>query len=146
MSMELDISELNEYAEGIIEFGVNEMPNVAKKFMRKEATKLRKKAVDKTKAVVSKKTGNLYKRIKKGKIVYAWGDAQYNIRVYNGAPHAHLIEYGHRMVGHKPNKTFNGLYVRGYHLIENANIEFQPTFYKDVETDLVGMVEEELEK
>lgn len=146
MSMELDISELNEYAEGMIEFGVNEMPNVAKKFMRKEATKLRKKAVDKTKAVVGKNTGNLYKRIKKGKIVYAWGDAQYNIRVYNGAPHAHLIEYGHRMVGHKPNKTFNGLYVRGYHPIENANIEFQPTFYKDVETDLVGMVEEELEK
>ena len=146
MSMELDISELNEYAEGMIEFGVNEMPNVAKKFMRKEATKLRKKAADKTKAVVGKKTGNLYKRIKKGKIVYAWGDAQYNIRVYNGAPHAHLIEYGHRMVGHKPNKTFNGLYVRGYHPNENANIEFQPTFYKDVETDLVEMVEEELEK
>ena len=143
MSMELDISELNEYAEGMIEFGVNEMPNVAKKFMRKEATKLRKKAVDKTKAVVGKKTGNLYKRIKKGKIVYAWGDAQYNIRVYNGAPHAHLIEYGHNMVTHDGKLVG---FVPGKHILENSALAYQPNFQKNIESKLIEKVEEALDK
>ena len=143
MSMELDISELNEYAEGMIEFGVNEMPNVAKKFMRKEATKLRKKAADKTKAVVGKKTGNLYKRIKKGKTVYAWGDAQYNIRVYNGAPHAHLIEYGHNMV--TPSGQTVG-FVPGKHILENSALAYQPNFQKNIESKLIEKVEEALDK
>ena len=143
MSMELDISELNEYAEGMIEFGVNEMPNVAKKFMRKEATKLRKKAVDKTKAVVGKKTGNLYKRIKKGKIVYAWGDAQYNIRVYNGAPHAHLIEYGHNMVTHDGKLVG---FVPGKHILENSALAYQPNCQKNIESKLIEKVEEALDK
>ena len=143
MSMELDISELNEYAEGMIEFGVNEMPNVAKKFMRKEATKLRKKAVDKTKAVVGKKTGNLYKRIKKGKTVYAWGDAQYNIRVYNGAPHAHLIEYGHNMVTHDGKLVG---FVPGKHILENSALAYQPNFQKNIESKLMEKVEEALDK
>ena len=143
MSMELDISELNEYAEGMIEFGVNEMPNVAKKFMRKEATKLRKKAADKTKAVVGKKTGNLYKRIKKGKTVYAWGDAQYNIRVYNGAPHAHLIEYGHNMVTHDGKLVG---FVPGKHILENSALAYQPNFQKNIESKLIEKVEEALDK
>ena len=142
-----DISALDEYAESMLDYATKEFPKVTERFMKSEATKLKNKAKRKAKSSLkSQPTGNYVDGFKAGKKVYEYGDTKYNIRVYNGAPHAHLIEYGHRMVGHKPNKTFNGLYVRGYHPIENANIEFQPTFYKDVETDLVGMVEEELGK
>ncbi len=102
--MDLDMTEMEEWAEDLYEFGVRNMPNVSKKFLRREAGKLRKVAVARTKAVTDKHTGNLYKGIKKGRTVYAYGDTEYNIRVYNGAPHAHLIEYGHMMVGHAPNK------------------------------------------
>lgn len=144
--MDLDMTEMEEWAEDLYSYGVRNMPNVSKKFLRREAGKLRKVAVARTKAVTDKHTGNLYKGIKKGRTVYAYGDTEYNIRVYNGAPHAHLIEYGHRMVGHAPNKTFKGLYVRGFHPIENASIEFEPTYYKDIEEDLIDAIREELEK
>lgn len=143
---DLDLTELEEWGEDLYEYGVKNMPNVSKKFLRKEAGELRKAVVRRTKAVAGKKTGNLVRGIRKGKIIYEYNGVDYNIRVYNAAPHAHLIEYGHRMVGHKPNKTSNGLYVRGFHPVENAAIEFEPKYQRDIETVLIQAIKEELER
>ena len=68
-----------------------------KPFLRKEANKLRKQTVNGARRL-GKKTGNYLKSIKRGK-VYNYRGSQ-AIRVYSYAPHAHLIEEGHRMVTH----------------------------------------------
>ena len=68
-----------------------------KKFLRQEGSKLLRKTKARAKALGTK-TGTYKKSIKRGKVYrYNGADA---IRVYSSAPHAHLIEEGHRMVTH----------------------------------------------
>ena len=59
------------------------------------------------------------------------------IRVYSYAPHAHLIEDGHRMVTHDGREVG---FVKGHHVFEVAAEGFEPEFY----TDLDDMLDEEL--
>ena len=59
------------------------------------------------------------------------------VRVYSYAPHAHLIEEGHRLVTHDGREVG---FVRGRHVFEVAAKEFEPEFY----TDLDEMLDEEL--
>lgn len=71
----------------------------AKSFLNKEGANLRRKTLSIAKTRVNKKTGNLFKGIRKGK-VYKWKGTDMAIRVFGGKPayHAHLLEYGHRVV------------------------------------------------
>lgn len=140
---EFDVKELSEYAELMIEFASDEFPKTIVKFMKKEAGELQKVAKQRAKATVDKKTGNYIKGFKKGRKVYEYQDVQYNIRVYNSAPHAHLIEYGHEMV------TKSGArkgFVRGFHVLEHASLSFENRYASDIETELVKMIDEELGK
>lgn len=125
-----DIKELDEYSIKLLKLAEKTMPKECNKFMKIEANKLNSKAKKKARQTVKKDTGNYMKGFKKGKRVYEYGDTKYNIRVYNGAPHAHLIEYGHEIVGHKPDKKQSG-YVKGKFILENASKEFEGDFAKD---------------
>lgn len=125
-----DVKELDEYSVKLLKLAEKTMPKECSKFMKQEASKLNSKAKKKARKEVKKKTGNYMKGFKRGKKVYEYGDVKYNIRVYNTSPHAHLIEYGHNIVGHEPNKEKSG-YVKGKFILQNASKEFERDFVKD---------------
>ena len=142
--LEFDISELDVYAESMIEFASNNFPKVTERFMKSEATKLKNKAKRSAKGKLkSQPTGNYVKGFKAGKKVYEYGDVKYNVRVYNSAPHAHLIEYGHNLV--TPGGTIKG-FVPGRHILENSVIAYQESFSQNIENRLIEKIKEELEK
>lgn len=85
--------ELDELAKRMFQTAERDYPTEAKGFMRREGNKGRRELRAKTKAVTKKKTGNLLKGIRRTGVQKYDGDFQ--IRVYNKAPHAHLIEHGH---------------------------------------------------
>ncbi len=98
-----------------------------KPFLRKEANKLRQQTVKGARRL-GKKTGNYLKSIKRGK-VYNYRGSQ-AIRVYSYAPHAHLIEEGHRMVTHDGREVG---FVQGHHVFEVAARDFEPQFLMDLD-------------
>ena len=69
-------------------------------------------------------------------------DYRYNgadaIRVYSSAPHAHLIEEGHRIVTHDGTEVG---FVRGHHVFELAAKEFESQFYTDLDEYLEEAVD-----
>jgi hypothetical protein len=65
--------------------------------MRKIGSKARTHVAKKARKTFKKKTGLYNKKWKRGK-VFKGENGEYVVRVYNSSPHAHLLEYGHRMV------------------------------------------------
>ena len=104
--------------------------------MRQEGSKLLRKTKKEAKRV-KVRTGNYKKSIKRGK-VYEYDGAQ-AIRVYSTAPHAHLIEDGHRMVTHDGREVG---FVPGMHVFEVAGKEFEPEYLADIDEMLVEAVKE----
>lgn len=131
-----DASELDAYAGELQKVG-REFPKKQKSFMQKEGTKLRSKTRQQAKTV-GKKTGNYLKSIKRGKAYRYQGDTM-AIRVYSAAPHAHLIEDGHRMV--TPDGREVG-FVPGHHVFEIAGKAFEPKYVMDIDDLLDGVVKE----
>lgn len=104
------------------------LPDAEKQMLKEEGRKLRKKTKDGIKrAMLGKKTGNYRKSIKLGK-VYKYHGVQ-AVRVYSSAPHAHLIEEGHRMVTHDGREVG---YVPGYFIFQVAAKEFTPELVEDL--------------
>lgn len=132
---------LSENFRSIIE----SLPDEVKGFMRKEAQDFRKFAKKRTRTVVGRITGNYLRGFAAGKKVYKWSDAEYNILVFNRAPHNHLIELGHELVGHQPNKVKIGR-VKAYEVINNAMKEWGDMFESDVENNLIDYIVKEIEK
>lgn len=121
---------------------INKTDESAKRFMRKEAQKERRRMLAAAKRKVRKLTGNYLKGFKAGKKVYQWIDADYTVRVYNDAPHAHLIENGHRLIlGEKFVR-----WIPGRHVMEDTHRKFEDEYAADVEDDLADFICKELEK
>ena len=130
-----DTRELDAYAREL-ERTVRDAPKTQKKFMRQEGSKLLRRTKSEAKRV-KVKTGNYKKSIKRGK-VYEYDGAQ-AIRVYSTAPHAHLIEDGHRMVTHDGREVG---FVPGMHVFEVAGKAFEPEYLADIDDMLDEAVKE----
>ena len=72
--------------------------------------------------------------------MYKWSDADYNIRVYNDSPHAHLIEDGYKITTRgkkgRPLKKGTGKvtgFVVGKFVLSTASINFRNEFNEDLE-------------
>lgn len=76
------------------------------------------------------KAVNYLKRLKRGKVYF--NNGQYKVRVYNSAPHAHLLEYGHRIVTQKPDSKVVG-FAKGYHIFSRSGTEIEVKFDQIVE-------------
>ena len=137
--------ELTDFGEELVR-EANDFKKQTDQFMRNEAKTLCRRMIARAKKAYTSKTGNYFAGFKPGRKVYAWDDAQFNVRVYNSMPHAHLLEYGHRAVGHKPNRTYNGNFVPGEHVIENTAIGYANEFSQHIETKLAQKITKELEK
>jgi len=134
VSFEIDDSELDEWVEKI-EYFENQFPKEARRVMGRVGTKAKNIVKKEAKRRVKKKTGNYLKSIKRGRTFKSNMD-EWTTRVYsdNTAPHAHLIEWGHRVV-------VNGKevgYVKGKKVFERSK--------KEVERNYNQMVAEELDK
>src|SRR5699024_8643206 len=115
-------------------------PQKAKRLMQTQGTKLKAKTLSLAKQRVRKKTGNYFKSIKRGKAYTYRSDNTHAIRVYSAAPHAHLIENGHRVVSHGNEVGFQD----GKHVFEDARQAYQPTFQRACE-DFLDEVAREVE-
>ena len=135
----LDVSELSAFADELGRAARN-APQKAKRLMQTQGTKLKAKTLSLAKQRVRKKTGNYFKSIKRGKVYTYRSDNTHAIRVYSAAPHAHLIENGHRVISHGNEVGFQD----GKHVFEDARQAYQPTFQRACE-DFLDEVAREVE-
>ena len=159
---DFDVTELDDFTKDLLSLAREKMPKEALKFMRTEQGKLRTRTRQKARSKVHKKTGNLFKNIDRSKAYNNEGGETLG-KVYirggkGGAPHAHLIEDGHMIVGpptHKPRKKSAGTKQRkkfekqssgdrtkAYKIMEEASEEFGSVFVKDCEEWVDKMLKE----
>ena len=143
--VDLDTTELDDFARDLMSLAIDKLPNESKKFIRKEQGKLRTRTRRKARETVKKKTGRLFKNIDRSKVYNNNGEILGKVYIRGGAggaPHAHLIEDGHRIVGHMPNKKDTGKRTKAYKIIEKAGDEFEPVFSQDCEEFIDKMLKE----
>lgn len=137
-----DITDLTNFEKKLLNMAVGfEKGKYAKTFLRTEGTKLRRKTLSSAKSKVKKDTGNYFKSIKKGKVYLYKGNGTWAIRVYSSAPHAHLIEKGHRQVT-KDGKEIG--YVQGKRVFEDSEKQFTEEYFSDVQNFLDDVLEKGL--
>lgn len=97
----------------------------SKKFVKKQAKLLKKKTKETAQKRIKRKTGTYLARIKEGKF-YKYNDEN-RCRVFSSAPHAHLIEYGHRMLNKFGEET-KLKWVKGKNIFKDTASEFSQEF------------------
>lgn len=138
----IDFHELTEFQRDVIKSANDNYPKEARKFIQRAGNALAKSIKAGYSAKTGRKTGNLRRGVKRGP-AYKWNGNEWQVRVYNRAPHAHLLEYGHRMImwrSGKPSKRTP--FVKGRHVVGSAAEAFPPVFNKMCEE----FVDEFLEK
>lgn len=142
MEMQIDDREMQQFAVELGKIAVD-YPKESKKFLKAEAKKLRKATVGMMNTKVGRKTGNLRKGIKSGKVYAYKSKDNLSVRVYGGKPsyHAHLIDRGHDIVTpyrwkNKARKHGGGVKkgrARAFPFFQPAAEGFQREFEKDCE-------------
>lgn len=122
--------ELSDFKKDLLNEANKLFPKETEKFLKTECQGLLKVVKRVAKANVGTAKGtkkdwqtqkSYHKRFKVGKKYFYNGDLSQ--RVYNGSPHGHLIEYGH--------KTQNGKFVSGKYVFEKASTEYGQEFSKN---------------
>ncbi|NBI31038.1 HK97 gp10 family phage protein [Chengkuizengella marina] len=116
---DIDTKGLDDFKNELNDL-VDHFPKEAKKLMRKSGSKARTIIARYARKHVKKKTGNYHKSIRRGKVWKDQTTGSYKVRVYSAAPHAHLIEYGHRIVDKKGQE--HG-FKEGSHVFEKSTNE-----------------------
>lgn len=130
--------ELDDYSKTLLKAAMTfKKGKEAKKFLRKEGTKLRKKTLANAKRLVGKKTGRYLKSIKRGK-VYDY-DGNLAIRAYSTDRKAHLIEKGH-VIKSRGGKEHG--FKKGVHVFENTGKDFEDEFVGDCKDFIDYMLDE----
>ena len=128
MSVEIDFHELTEFQKDVMKSANDRFPKQARNFMNRVGNALKSSIMAGYKAKTNRKTGNLRKGLKRGKS-YKYNGNEWQVRVYNKAPHAHLLEYGHRFRTIKRRGwKYTGQYVKGRHVV-GATAEAFPETY-----------------
>lgn len=131
----LDLTELEAFGETLLSVAT-QFPEYNKKVLRKSGSKL----LQKTKArarVLGVKTGNYKRSIKRGRVYYYDPGHVWAIRVYSGAPHAHLIEEGHDVISHG---QWTGKRAPAYYVFQAGMQDYSGEFARDVENMLDEIV------
>ena len=152
--------ELSQAKRDILRSISKAYPKESDKFLKDEAKKLLKV----TKKVAKKEVGtskgkkkdweaskSYHRKFKVGK-KYKY-DTDDCIRVYNSAPHAHLIEYGHRQIARglkrattredrKNDSRPVGGFVLGKYVFDFAQLEFTEPFKDDCEAFMYQFVDD----
>ena len=121
--MDFKLEGLSDFQRDLLDVAQTKLPRESFKIMRKIGSKARTKVAAHARSSVKKDTGLYHKRFKRGK-AFKDADCQYVIRVINSAPHAHLIEYGHRQVTKKGDEVG---FVTGKKVMEKGISKFDDT-------------------
>lgn len=142
MEDSFDTHELDDFAKDLLDLAQDKLPKESKKYLKKEANKLKTKMKKKAKEVgiPDKGNTNFYNKFKAGKVYNYQGEM--SVRAYNSSPVAHLLENGHKMIGHKPDKKDTGKFVKGYAYTEKAYQDFKNPYYSDTEDWIDKMLKE----
>lgn len=147
MSMSgFDASDLSDLENQLLKLANEQYPKEAKSFLRTQGNKAKTRLRNKTKAVTKKKTGNLLRGIdKSAPKLY---EDSFQIRVYNKAPHAHLIEHGHVMTDKfgKPilNAMGQEMWVNGRFPAANTTNELKTLWPAEVDKFIDDLLEKGL--
>ena len=126
--VQFDSRELDVFSKAIMDLAQTQMPKECKKFIRLEGNKLKRVVTKNAKAKIKQKTGRYHKAATRGK-VYKYNGA-WAVRVYAKAPHANLLEHGHRIV---INGTETGKMTKGLKIYENSAKEFSSKYFDNTE-------------
>ena len=141
-----DLGKLEELNEKLLGLAEDQFPQEAKKFVRRQGTKCETMLKNAYKSKVKKKTGNLLAGVGRGN-PHQYGDS-YQIRVYNRAPHAHLIEHGHVMSDKKGNPIRNAMgqevWVDGKYIAANTVNAYKAVYPEEVDKFVDEMLEKGL--
>lgn len=135
--MSLEFEGLTEFQKDLLEVAQEKLPRETFKMMRKAGNRLTTHARREARSAINHDsgTGNYYKRFKRGK-VFKDAEGKIIVRAINSAPHAHLIEYGHRLV--RGGKVIG--YVPGRLIMSGATKNF------DNSGDLERIISSELDR
>lgn len=111
-------------------------PKQAKQMMLRVGNKARTIIVKKARQLVKKKSGNYYKSIKRGRVWVDQVSGEYKVRTYTRAPHGHLIEKGHRIIGKDGEEKG---FVEGYHVFDKATREIDAQYTDILEKEFDRM-------
>jgi len=115
----LEFEGLDRFEKKLLSKATKELPRETFKMVRKIGSKARTEVARKSRKEVEPVTGTYSKSWKRGK-AFKNGDT-YAVYIKNTAPHAHLIENGHRIVDQ--NGDEHG-FVEGKHILEDGLKEF----------------------
>ena len=105
--MKVKVEGLTEFQKDLLIMAEVRLPRENYKIMRKIGSKARTIVARKARKLVKKQDNTYHKRWKRSKSFYKFGE--YGVTVYNSAPHAHLIEYGHKQVLNPPKPNGKGV-------------------------------------
>ena len=130
MSVDFDFHELTDFNRDVLEHVTRTFPSKAKTLMGRAGSALVKQVKAEYKSETKKKTGNLLAGVKRGR-PFIYAGSEFQVRVYNKAPHAHLIEHGHRMIDWRTGKrTPKRERVPGKHIVGKVSNRFPGEFEK----------------
>lgn len=127
--MSIEMRGLTEFQRDLLDVAERRLPRESKQIMQKVGNEAKKVVTKKARTLVkksvkrenSKRKQNLYhKKFKRGK-VFTGDNGETVVRVINSAPHAHLIEHGHRQVTHDGREVG---FVPGKKVLEKGANEF----------------------
>jgi len=165
MSDGFDTHELDDFARDLLELSQEKLPKETSKFIKKNANQLKTATKRKAKEVgIQELTGSKKKDRKYEYFINFRTGKVYNYngglscRAYNSSPHAHLLEYGHRMVGHgkkkderadltakykgKGGEMIESGFVPGLHPFEKAYQDYKEKYVDNCEKFIDEMLKE----
>lgn len=137
--MSIEFEGLSEFQQDLLVMAQKTLPKESFKIMRKIGNKAAVSIRKEARSKVGRKTGTYHKRFKRGK-VFRDGSGAIVARVINSSPHAHLIEYGHKLV--RGGKTVG--FVTGKNVMYNGMKNFDSS--GEFDKMLSAWLDEELDK
>lgn len=130
---DIDDSDLLEFSEALRLFE-RDFPKESKRVLGKVGNRAKNIVKAEVKRRVGQKTGNYLKSIRRGK-VFLSDSNEWTVRAfpsYKIAPHAHLIEKGHRLVKNGEELGF----VHGKRVFDKAGRAIEKDFHRIVEEEM----------
>lgn len=95
----MEFQGLDEFQKDLLSLAQEKLPREVNRMMGKAGSRLNTVAKKEARGAIDHDsgTGNYYKGFKRGK-VFKDAEGRTVVRAINSAPHAHLIEYGYRLV------------------------------------------------
>lgn len=130
------MDELKNLAENM-DIAIKEFPKMGDKFIRKQRNKAKRIMRRIARERIKRQTGNYLRGIDSGR-VYKLKVGGSAANVYNNAPHAFLIEHGHRVVRGGKEVGF----AKGFNIVRDTKTKL----YDEIDVDLDKEVDEFLNK